>query len=132
MGDGKPRFSETSVGSARRSLSLGGGVAASGGRCSGPGIGGNATAGDAPPAPTFAAFGPIAGAATGPAKSWFASRSISTPIAAARSRSALSLVLMVAAHIDVAQNAERVLGQDGGGAIERHQVGRGAALVDSH
>jgi hypothetical protein len=56
--EGNPSCSDRSVGSARRSLSLGGGVAASGGRCIGPGMGGAVRADDAPPPPTFAAFGP--------------------------------------------------------------------------
>src|SRR4051812_132866 len=63
--EGVPSCSAESVGIARRSLSFGIGVAASGGRWSHPGIGGAMTAGDAPPAPTFIAFGPTCGGTIG-------------------------------------------------------------------
>jgi hypothetical protein len=52
-----PSGSANIAGRLRRSLSFGGGVAASGGRCMGPGMGGAVTAGDAPPAPTASALG---------------------------------------------------------------------------
>jgi len=43
-----------------------------------------------------------------------------------------SLVLMVVVDIHVLQHGNRVVGQHGGRAIQRHQVRGGAAIVDAH
>src|SRR5579883_1558637 len=62
-GDATPSASDSIPGMTRRSLSLGGGAMGSGGCLMGPGTGGRATAGEAPPAPTASALGPQAGGA---------------------------------------------------------------------
>src|SRR5688572_24413382 len=41
-------------------------------------------------------------------------------------------VVVVAIDLDALEHPDRVLGENGGRAIERDQVGRGALLIDAH
>src|SRR5580692_6519813 len=121
MGDGEPSCSDSCVGIARKSASFGGGAFTSGGCFNGPGTGGKVTNGEAPPAPRPSAFGPGFGGTEIPAteKNSLARRWIACSIAIAASTApppgvvggGPSLVVMVAADIDVLEHAESVVGQ---------------------
>src|SRR6185436_18008409 len=41
-------------------------------------------------------------------------------------------VLMVTTHVDLIERRDRVVGQDGGGAIQGDEVGRDRPVIDAH